>query len=234
MNEVMKILLNRKSMRAFEPKEVPDEIKGQILKAAMRAPTAGNSMLYTVIDVTEQSKKDVLATSCDNQPFIATAPIVLIFLADYRRWIKKFEQAGLSPKAPCLSDLLLAAEDAVIAAHTACVAADSLGLGSCYIGDILENWETHKELFNLPKYVAPISMLVMGYPTQSQLERAQPSRFPQRMIVHENTYYDLPDEVLHEFKTDEQAQNFYRIKYTSDFSAESERSVKEIFKNWSE
>lgn len=232
MNEALTVLMDRKSMREFEPKDVPFEIKEKILAAVMRAPTAGNSMLYTIIDVTDQAKKDILAVSCDNQPFIATAPIVLVFLADYRRWVRKFEQAGLSPAAPDLSDLLLATNDAVIAAHTACVAADSLGLGSCYIGDILENWETHQELFNLPEYVAPVSMLVMGYPTKRQLERAQPSRFPKQMIIHENHYNDLSGEALQEFRTDEQARNFFRMKYTSDFSAEAARSVAEIFKNW--
>lgn len=233
MNEVMKALLERKSVRAFEDSEISEEIKNQILEAMMRAPTAGNSMFYSVIDVTDQKIKDKLAITCDDQPFIAQAPLVLVFLADYRRWIRKYQQAGCeNVKPPELNDLLLSTNDAVIAAHAACVAAESFGIGSCYIGDIMENWEEHRKLMSLPEYVAPVSMLVFGYPTQQQKDRAQPPRFPKKFIVHENTYYDLSDDELNEYRTDEQAQAMYKRKYISDFAVESTRSVKEIFKNW--
>ena len=105
-------------------------------------------------------------------------------MADYRRWVRKFQQAGCEDvPAPRLSDFILAANDTVIAAHAACVAAESLGIGSCYIGDIIEQWEEHREMFGLPPYVAPVSMLVFGYPTQQQKDRPQTSAFPQKMIV---------------------------------------------------
>ena len=140
-------------------------------------------MLYSILDVTDQALKDKLAITCDHQPFIAAAPMVLVFLADYRRWVRKFQQAGCEDvPAPRLSDFILAANDTVIAAHAACVAAESLGIGSCYIGDIIEQWEEHREMFGLPPYVAPVSMLVFGYPTQQQKDRPQTSRFPQKMI----------------------------------------------------
>ena len=144
--------MNRKSVRVFEDKEITPEIKDIILAAAMRAPTGGNCMPYSIIDVTDQSIKDKLAETCDHQPFIAQAKMVLIFCADYHRWYRKFKMAGCEDiPAPELSNMVLATEDAVIAAHTACIAAESLGIGSCYIGDIVENFEIHKELLNLPR-----------------------------------------------------------------------------------
>lgn len=232
-NETMSLLMNRKSMRVFENKPIEPEIKDAILAAAMRAPTAGNSMLYSILDITDQSLKDKLAETCDHQPFIATAPMVLVFLADYRRWYRKFLQAGCEnvPK-PRLSDLILAENDAVIAAHTACIAAESFGIGSCYIGDIIEQWETHQEIFSLPPFVAPVSMLVFGYPTQQQKDRKQLSRFPKEMIVFENAYHDLTDEQLHAYYEDDRARAFCNRKYTSDFSLEMARSAEEILKNW--
>ena len=200
MNETIRVLMQRKSVRVFEDRPIGAEEKQTILAAAMRAPTAGNSMLYSILDVTDQAKEDKLAQTCDHQPFIAKAPMVLVFLADYRRWVRKFQQAGCEEiPNPRLSDLILATNDTVIAAHAACVAAESLGIGSCYIGDIIEQWEEHQKLFDLPPFVAPVSMLVFGYPTQQQKDRPQTSRFPQKTIVMENGYHDLTEEELREF-----------------------------------
>ena len=232
MNETIRVLMERKSVRQFEKKDIPADIKETILAAAMRAPTAGNSVLYSILDITDQKLKDLLAESCDHQPFIATAPLVLVFVADYRRWVRKFAQAGCEAPKPRMSDLILAANDTVIAAHAACVAAESLGIGSCYIGDIIEQWETHQKAFNLPQYVAPVSMLVFGYPTQIQKDRKQTTRFPKEMIIFENTYHDLTEEELTDYYDDERAVAFCKRKYTSDFALEMERSPKEIVKNW--
>ena len=85
-NETIELLMKRKSMRVFEDKPVPQDVKRQLLEASLRAATAGNMTLYTIIDVTDQALKDKLAVTCDNQPFIAAAPLVLIYCADYRRW----------------------------------------------------------------------------------------------------------------------------------------------------
>ena len=85
-NETIELLMKRKSMRVFEDKPVPQDVKRQLLEASLRAATAGNMTLYTIIDVTDQALKDKLAVTCDNQPFIAAAPLVLIYFADYRRW----------------------------------------------------------------------------------------------------------------------------------------------------
>ena len=233
MNETMKVLLNRKSVRVFEDKEIAPEIKDAILAAAMRAPTAGNSMLYSIIDVTDQALKDRLAVTCDHQPFIAQAKMVLIFCADYHRWYRKFKLAECeNVSAPELSDLILATNDAVIAAHAACVAAESFGIGSCYIGDVIENFEIHQELMHLPAQVAPVSMLVFGYPTQQQKDRPQPARFAKSSIVFENQYRELTEDELIEMMPNDRTKAYYNRKYVSDFAKEMDRSMKVIFKNW--
>ena len=61
MNQVIETLLNRKSIRAFENRPIEPEIKAQILQATLRAPTAGNMMLYSIIDVTDQHIKNTVA-----------------------------------------------------------------------------------------------------------------------------------------------------------------------------
>ena len=152
-------------------------MKNEILCATLRAPTAGNMMLYSIVDITEQSIKDTLAQTCDDQPFIAQAPMVWLFLADYQRWIDYFRcsdvdrvcrQREVAPRRPEEGDLLLACCDALIAAQTAVIAAEALGIGSCYIGDILEKYEVHREMFNLPDYVFPIGLIVLWLPDEGR------------------------------------------------------------------
>ena len=241
MNETIQVLMNRKSVRVFEDKEITPEIKDIILAAAMRAPTGGNCMPYSIIDVTDQSIKDKLAETCDHQPFIAQAKMVLIFCADYHRWYRKFKMAGCEDiPAPELSNMVLATEDAVIAAHTACIAAESLGIGSCYIGDIMEHCELHRELFQLPPYVFPAVMLVLGYPTARQRERTKPARCPLDSIVMENTYRKMDRDALYQMFSHKSGQQSYEDwmtafcnrKYNSDFSREMGRSVREYLKEF--
>jgi len=256
MNQVMDVLLKRKSVRAYEEKEISAEVRAEILKATLRAPTAGNLMLYSIVDVTDQKIKDRLAVSCDHQPFIARAPMVWVFLADYQRWYDYFiassveeicAQQKISMQKPEEADLFLACSDALIAAQNAVIAAESFGLGSCYIGDIMEQYETHKELLHLPQYVFPIGMVVFGYPTQQQREREYTPRFDEKFIVFENQYRQLGRQEFDEMFAERQSQlpkgksmegianvgqAVYLRKFSADFSVEMRCSVREILKNW--
>lgn len=171
MNEVIRQLYDRKSVRVFTEKAIDEEIIQEILTAAVMAPTAGNQQLYTILRIEKQEIKEKLVESCDHQPFIAEGKLVLIFCADCLKWYDAFLQGGCQPRKPGAGDLLLAVSDALIAAQNAVVAAESYGIGSCYIGDIMENMETQREILNLPEYVFPVGMLVFGYPTKQQQER---------------------------------------------------------------
>jgi len=252
----MEVLLQRKSVRAYEERSIEPEIKSAILNATLRAPTAGNMMLYSIIDVTDQGIKDKLAVTCDNQPFIARAPMVWVFLADYQRWYDYFLHCSVDKvtalkhkpmRTPEEGDLFLACSDALIAAQNAVIAAESFGLGSCYIGDIIEQYETHKELLDLPQYVFPICMLVFGYPTGQQKKREMTTRFDEKFILFENGYRQLGsaefDEMFAERenrlpkgKAMEGIANFgqaiYLRKFDSDFSVEMSRSAREWLKGW--
>ncbi|MBR2924621.1 MAG: nitroreductase family protein [Clostridia bacterium] len=233
MNETIRQLMDRKSVRVFEEKSIGQQEKEAILNAAFAAPTAGNQQLYTILDITDPELKQQLSESCDHQPFIATAPMVLIFLADCRKWYNAFQAAGCTPRRPGAGDLLLAVSDANIAAQNAVAAAESLGIGSCYIGDIMENCETHRRMLHLPAYVFPAAMLVFGYPTRQQLEREKPKRVAMKHIVHENGYRELDGTELKEMFLprcgvkgfDDWMQAFCQRKYNSDFSREMTRSV---------
>ena len=233
MNEIIQSLMDRKSTRAYTDREIAEEDVQLILAAAAQAPSAGNQQLYTILRITDPEKKQRLSNSCDHQPFIAQAKLVLIFCADCLKWYNAYQDVDCHPRKPGVGDLLLAVSDANIAAQNAVTAAQSLGIGSCYIGDIMENIEEQREILNLPRYVFPAAMVVFGYPTEQQKEREKPKRVDARFIVQENGYHIHSGEELREMLAgkaqakpyEEWMTAFCKRKYQSDFSREMTRSV---------
>ena len=233
MNEVIRQLMVRKSMRVYTEQEIAPEDKRLILEAAVQAPTAGNQQLYTILDITDQRIKDKLVETCDHQPMIGEAKMVLIFCADCKKWYDAYLATGCEPRLPGTGDLMLAVSDTMIAAQNAVTAAESLGIGSCYIGDVMENCEQQRALLQLPEYVFPVGMVIFGYPTEQQRNRPKPPRTDLKFVVHENGYRPLSDEELEEMWTPRSAnktyaewmQAFCKRKYNSAFSREMTRSV---------
>ncbi len=252
MNQTLEIIHDRRSTRAFLKKPLEQDTIDQILEAAIRSPTAGNMMLYSILQITDPELKQKLVTTCDHQPFIAKAPLVLLFLADYQRWFDYFlasdvpaycDRHHLKMRLPAEGDLMLACCDALIAAQTSVIAAESLGVGSCYIGDIMENYEQHQELFNLPKYTFPITMLCFGYPTASAASRKLTSRINRAHIVQQNQYERPAKATLHQIFSDMQpgsftgntantGQHYYLKKFSAEYSIEMTRSVQQMIRSW--
>lgn len=241
-NSIIRSLYERKSVRVFTGEHIPEEDVRNIAEAAAQAPTAGNQQLYTILRITDQEKKHKLSISCDNQPFIEEADLVLVFCADCLRWYRAYEEAGITPRKPGEGDLLLAVSDALIAAQNAVMAAEALGIGSCYIGDIMENAEVQREILGLPAYVFPAAMLVFGYPTEQQKKRVKPKRLDLDYVLQENVYHEHTGEELREMfdgRTGHQTYDawmkaFYERKYNSDFAREMTRSVRTFLKDFSE
>ena len=190
-NQTIDLLNARCSTRSYAATAISAAERHAILHSAMRAPTAGNMMLYSILEIADQALKDRLAETCDHQPFIARAPLVLVFVADLQKWMDRFAAAGVDElegvphgMTPGLGDLMLACCDASIAAQNAVVAAESLGIGSCYIGDIVERGETHAELLGLPRFTFPVTMLCFGHPKTRRrvVERYAAARRPQKRL----------------------------------------------------
>ena len=252
LNDTLKIIEQRRSIRAFKKKNITNLEKEQIIHSALRSPTAGNMMLYSIIEVEDQAIKKKLVISCDNQSFIARAPFVLLFLADYQRWMDYFDYSEvdeyinrekLVKKTPEEGDLMLAACDALIAAQTAVIAAESMGIGSCYIGDIMENYEFHRDLFALPKYTFPITLICFGYPADKALQREYTTRLDVNYVLFKNKYQGVGKDGMSKMYSDRElnryaanannfGQHMYHRKFSSDFSLEMTRSVKAAIKEW--
>ena len=251
-NAILRILNERRSIRAYSSRKLTEEEINTIIHSAMRAPTAGNMMFYSIIQVKDQEMKEKLVKTCDNQPHIAKAPLVLLFLADMQRWWDYFkisniddqcEKENIEFQTPQESDLLLACCDTLIAAQNAVIGAEVLGIGSCYIGDIMENYELHRELFNLPRWVFPITLICFGYPKGDKKKIPLTTRFPQKYIHFINQYKSLtPEDFSDMLKNDPRsvqlkkgenlAQLAYFKKLAANYSIEMRRSVKVALKEW--
>ena len=226
-------IMKRRSYRTFSDRPVEEDVERSLLEMTLRAPSGGNMQLWSMIRVRDEEKKRILSQTCDNQPFIAQAPMVLVFLADCKKWYDAYRYADCNPREPGVGDLLLAVSDANIAAQNAVTAAESLGLGSCYIGDIMEHAAEQRRLLHLPDYVFPAAMVVFGYPTEQQRRRPKPTRCPMEQIVHENRYRILDEAELRHMLEDKAGEKPYEAwlnafcqrKYNSDFSREMTRSV---------
>lgn len=252
MNETINLINNRMSLRKYANKKITDEELNIILNSSMRAPTAGNMMLYSILVVKDLETKKKLSKTCDNQPFIEKSDVILIFLGDLQRWydyydlcnVKEFcESNSKTFKTPDEGDFILSMEDAIIAAQTGAIAAESLNIGSCYIGDIIENYEIHKDMLNLPPWVYPACMLCLGH-YEDDKKRIISNRFSKEYIVFNEKYKRLDKTDLENMFKEKNfplenkynAKNFgqfiYSRKTGSDFSKEMCRSARKILGNW--
>jgi len=258
MQETLELLNNRRTVRAFQERPIEEEHLSLLKQATLRAPTAGNMALYSVVEVSDSEKKKTLAGICDNQEMISKAPLVWVFLADMQKWVNYFQESGavergkeqmnVSYRKPGLGDLHLCMQDAIIAAQNAVVAAEALAIGSCYIGDVIEQFEDLRDLLELKQYTIPACMLIFGYPKGKGPIKLTP-RCPAPSVFMENRYEELHiEELAHAYQEHEQqrrtthslpyenmgtlADYYYLRKHTSAFMEEMNRSVKVMFDWW--
>jgi nitroreductase len=251
-NQTWTLIKNRRSLRSYSSKQIDEETKQKIITGAMRAPTGGNMMTYTILEVDNPQKKSKLVSTCNNLSFIAKAPFVLIFLADMQRWYDYYHYSHVPEmctrlkveyQSPQEGDLLLAICDALIAAQNACIVAESFGIGSCYIGDIIEHIEIHREMFDLPQWVIPITMVCFGYPKRINKPLHLSPRFDQKYIHFKDKYKRLNAEEFEDMYdhlnfddlrpgAKNLGQHYYLDSISSEYLVEINRSATLILKDW--
>lgn len=253
-NDTIKTMFNRTSLRVYDTQSITKAEEDCIIESALRAPTAGNQMMYSMIIIRDQKKQKTLSKLCDYQMFIEKAPLVIVFVADHHRWYDYFRMNDVEAftkkqkkhfRQPAESDLMLAIEDAMAAAQNSVIAAESLGIGSVYIGDILENYEEVKAMLALPDETFPIAMLCYGHYKQDH-KKVYQERFKREYIVFEDQYQQLSAAQYQDMfqKREERfspqnkyaaqnfAQQFYAMKTGASFSEEMQRSVKVALQDW--
>lgn len=191
-NQTLRLLLERASCRHYSQEKVPPEVLRQILEAGIHAPTAGNLQPYSIIKIENPHTKARLADLAGRQGFVAAAPVNLLFCIDWQR-LQRWAEIEAAPFTATSSfrHFWLSFQDTIICAQNVCTAADALGLGSVYVGTIMESVFQVRELLQLPPGVFPVVLLCLGYPAS----RSQPARkLGVDVVVHEEVYQQREDE----------------------------------------
>lgn len=173
------------SIRAYNPDPVPDDLVETIVAAGQRSSTSSNLQTYSVVAVADSAKRTRLAELCGNQKHIVEAPIFLAWCADCSRLERICARRGYQQVADYVESFLVAAVDVALAMQNAALAAESLGLGMCYIGAIRNHPADVIDLLGLPSLVFPISGMTLGWPAVEPFIRP---RLPLQAILHWEEY----------------------------------------------
>lgn len=194
-NQTLRLLHERASCRSFSDKKIEPDVLQSILEAGTHAPTGGNLQPYSIIKIEDQHTKKELAEMC-TQEFIGSAPVDLLFCIDWYR-LKRWAELERAPFSATNSfrHFWISFQDTVIAAQNICTAADAVGLGSVYIGTIMEYFREMRVMFQLPDGVFPVVLLCLGYPKG---ERHPRRKLGTDIIVHEEKYRKHSDKELKE------------------------------------
>ncbi|GAA5201598.1 nitroreductase family protein [Microbacterium jejuense] len=185
---VVPLLLAHRSVRAFDPTPIADEVIDTLIASAQSASTSSNLQSWSVIVVRDPARKAEAAALAGEQQFIADAPVFLVFVADWARGVDIARRRGeASVGIEYLDSTLVATIDAALAAQNAVVAAESLGLGAVYVGAVRNNPEQLSELLGLPDATYPVVGVAIGRPAESGRARVKP-RLPQSVVRHDERY----------------------------------------------
>lgn len=189
--ERMESMKQRRTIRKYQQKEISADLLNDLLETACRASTVGNMQTYSVVVTRDAERKAKLAPAHFNQPMVRTAPVVLTFCIDLRRFSKWCEQRKAEPGYNNFEWFVTGSVDALLAAQTFCVAAEEKGLGICYLGTTTYNPQMIVEALELPELVFPITTVTVGWPDE---QPKQVDRLPLEAIVHEEVYHDYTPE----------------------------------------
>ncbi len=189
----MNNIVNRRSIRKYNNREVSNALLKELLSKAERTPTMGNLQLYSVVVTRNSEMKHKLAPAHFNQPMVENAAVVLTFCADFRRTTIWAENRKGTPGYNNFLSFMNAATDALLYCQTFTNLAEAEGLGTCFLGTTIYNSKAIIELLKLPKLVMPVATLTIGWPDEVP---EQPDRLPIESILHEETYTDYTAESI--------------------------------------
>lgn len=173
--DLFEAILERRSVRAFTPEAVPDEVVDTILDAAQWAPSAGNCHAREYIVVEDPRVKKALSEAALDQRFIEAAPITVVVCANERRSAHRYGWRGR--ELYCLLDAAAATQNLLLAVH-------ALGLGGCWVGAFDDRQVV--EALNLPPWLKPVAIIPIGYSDEKPWT-------PQRRLLKDHIHIDRYD-----------------------------------------
>jgi len=189
-------LINHRSIRKYQDRPIERDILEEIILAGSRASNTGNMQVYSIINTTDKLLKEQLLPAHFNQRMVINAPNILTFCADFNRFKRWCILNNAEPGYDNFLSFITAATDALLVSQNVAVAAESKGLGICYLGTTIYNADKIIEILKLPKGVVPITALTIGWPEESPL---MSDRLPVKAILHEEVYQDYDENSIKEF-----------------------------------
>lgn len=199
-NSVLNMMKNRKSCRAFKNVKIPEETLRSVLEAAVCAPSSGGFQNYSIIRIMNPETKSKLAEYSMGQRFIEKAPVDFVFCIDLQREKRIIEEIpSPSESSSAFSSFVMTIADVAVCAQNLCLAAESKGLGTVFIGNIFDHADKVSELLELPDRVAPVIMVAMGYPKGPGILS---SKYDAEYLIHDEKYQNREtDEIIRRFRT---------------------------------
>jgi nitroreductase len=177
----------RRSIRKYSQKDIPEELLNDLLATSFRASTLGGMQLYSVVVTRDAAMKEKLSPAHYGQPMIKNAPVVLTFCADFNRFCRWCEQRDAKPGYDNFMSFYNASMDTLLVAQIFCDLAEEAGLGICYLGTTTYNPQMIIDTLKLPKLVFPVITVTVGYPDEHP---EQTDRLPIDGIIHREQYND--------------------------------------------
>ncbi|KAI0475253.1 Nitroreductase [Xylariaceae sp. FL0804] len=204
LNPTLELLLQHRSVRAFLPEKLPSGTLEVIVAAAQSAATSSNLQTWSVLAISEPAHKDEVALLCGDQDFIRRAPLFLVFCADLARLTQVSARHGTAGEGLEFTEMfVMAALDAALAGQNAALAAESLGLGICYVGAARNRPQQLAQLLGLPPRVFAVFGMAVGRPDPEAPAAHVKPRLPQREVLHRERWRGGDGEAAQDANFDE-------------------------------
>ncbi|MCC5902370.1 MAG: oxygen-insensitive NADPH nitroreductase [Halomonas sp.] len=225
MNSVIKLLQSHRSIRKFTEQEIPRGLLLELIKAGQGAATSSHVQAYTIIHVKDPANREQIAELSGGQNYVASCAAFLVFCADMKRPTEASERTGANVERGMTEQLLVATVDTALVAQNVAVAAESEGLGICYIGGVRNNPQAISDLLRLPEHVYPVFGMCLGYPAQDP--EVKP-RLPVEAILKED-YYTEDARLVEAF--DATMHTYYQARSSSNKNTDWSHNLKPLFDN---
>jgi nitroreductase len=185
MNQIIDLLTEHRSIRKFTSSPIDAALFQRLVEAGQAAASSSFLQGVTIMRVTDPNKRAAFKEITGGQAYVEAAPEFLVFCADLSRPMRCCTEHGGSPSEGLTEHFIIATVDVALYAQNVAVAAESAGLGICYIGAIRNNAARSAELLGLPQQVYPVFGMCIGWPDQDP--EVKP-RLPVSVVLKENSY----------------------------------------------
>jgi len=208
MSSVIDLLKSHRSIRKFSDQAIAPELFHDLIKAGQSAATSSFLQGATIVRVVDKRKRNQIAELAGGQRYVESAAEFMVFCADLKRAGNYCDEQGKTFEGDFTEHFIIATVDVALMAQSLVTAAESVGLGICYIGGIRNNPALVTELLELPRGVYPVFGLCLGYPDQDPETKP---RLPISVILKQEVYNETGDrDAIAEY--DEQIREYYKTR----------------------